>query len=174
MKGGATTSVPKVGYLLLPHPTLRLYEPVLFACVLPQTYAFQLCLFHNVTQLQYRADNWNALENAAKGQDSSVAINAAGKQSSSRAQLKLPPHVVPSTAFVKGDFSSPAMIGLFLGWEGEFGDAGVRSALFAPPDNTTGLLWANDKLPNLNSDAVGAWAHGYELMIASVLHLVRS
>lgn len=69
--------------------------------------------------------------------------------------LKPFPAVVPQAQFRQGDFARPVLLGMFLGWEEGYGTAGVYSALHSAPDNTTGFLWANSRLPPVNEDEAG-------------------
>ncbi len=90
------------------------------------------------------------MENAAKfSNTSSTTISGKGSVISDKRRP-----IAPVADIRPSDLSGPALLGMFLGWEDQFGDAGVRTALHATADNSTStLLWANQKLPSDLSDA---------------------
>lgn len=121
------------------------------AALLSQVYAFHVCLFQNVTQLEYREKQWKALEEQSKQTGSaSVTVNADG---SVRKQASNQQYIIPVESIKRKDLSSPTLLGVFLGWEEAYGYTGVRHALFNPANPETKQLWSSTSLPvGVNDD----------------------
>jgi hypothetical protein len=152
VKGGSTTVVPKV----------TLCVGLCLSCntcsetwwIRSQVYAFEVCLFHNITQYEYKEAVWKALEDESKPvKQARVEIGSSGNVASPRHSPQLP-HTVPPTQIRRSDLSTNTLLGMFLGWESTSGDSGVRSALFEDPNPETGAIWASSHLPSAASDAV--------------------
>ena len=121
-----------------------------------QMYQFEVCPFRNVTQREYRPQEWHAIEEAQKPRNA-VATST---KSTTAARNDGRPVRLPAAQVRQSDLGNATSLGMFVGWERGFGVAGVRSALSeAPREDDPRSRSGSDSEQDDDDRPLGLWAH---------------